>query len=501
MQARTLARPTFAAVIAGLTATVTLIVASCGPTEPIHCGPGTCSGCCTGEDKCIALDKQSFGVCGADGERCGACLPGQMCAHGACVADPDAGTGGDLCTPRTCPNGCCLGDACLMPVDQGDGFCGTGGAQCSACPSGSVCRDGACAPPMDAGSCGQRGAPCCANGGCFLGLTCQKGICDFSGGQDGGTTDAGTDAGTPKDGGSGGTQPIGAACVANSQCQSGLCRVLGFSGGYCTQSCQSSADCPAGSVCGADPSDATGATKMCFSSCAQAGTSGGCRTDYVCERRGMTGSVPGCRPACVSPTTCGAASTCDSRGFCCGADGFACCEGSSCDNGLVCDGSGYCKPSAPDAGPGTGGIGAACSGNQDCTSNVCVQEIPGGSPGCTTGPCWPGGYCIQDCTSTACPAGSSCSPANYLSSNAICVQNCPQAGGQSTCRSGYVCDLNWVTTPGQGVCVYACHSDSDCNSATLKCFGGFCCGKQTYHCCANDTCPFGGTCGSDGYCH
>lgn len=334
----------------------------------------------------------------------------------------------------------------------------------------------------DGGSCGGQGASCCAGGQCFLGLSCANGTCEVGA----------PDGGTQKDGGTSGTLPIGSACTVNSQCLSGSCRIAGFPGGYCTRSCTTSSDCPGGARCGADPGDSTGQSRLCLASCAPSGSAATCRNGYVCDQRNVSGGG-GCQPACISPATCGAASQCDPRGFCCGADGYACCNGTTCDPGLACGSDGYCQ------GPATNQpVGAACTGDSNCSSGSCVLEDPGGSAGCTTGPCFPGGYCSADCASASCPSGSSCSI--YLSS--WCFQNCAQPGTANGCRAGYVCDKNWIEGVSQAVCVDACNSNADCNSPSLNCSGGFCCGKVGYRCCGGvgGTCPNGGACGSDGYC-
>lgn len=477
-----------------------VLLLSCGPTTPPPCGPETCaSGCCTKDGECVSGDELSFQKCGRGGASCRACLIGELCSsNGQCAADPDAGTVYFGCDSTNCA-GCCAGDECISPSTQTALQCGSGGDVCATCLSGYACQQGACtvASGPDGGmECGKKGQACCANGGCFLGLVCSGGSCVTQ-------TTGGTDAGTGgMDAGTGGTQPVGSACSVNSQCVTAECRILGFPGGSCTKSCTTAADCPSGSTCGADPNDSSGQQKVCLASCATAGTTAGCRTDYVCEKRNTVGGGGACSPKCNSPATCGVATSCDPRGFCCGANGYACCNGTTCDTGLSCDSTGYCKPSGGGTDAGTGGtaaIGSPCTTHATCASNICVFQANGGSPGCTTGPCWPGGYCIADCTSAACPSGSSCSP--YLASNSICVQNCSAPGTQSTCRTGYVCDKNWIPGSTQATCIDACNSNADCNSANLQCHNGFCCGLSGYKCCANNTCPGSGTaCGADGYC-
>jgi hypothetical protein len=55
---------------------------------------------------------------------------GTECQNGSCV-----------CTAASCPNGCCMGNTCQTSNDQ---HCGTGGAACVSCPSGTTCGNGVC---------------------------------------------------------------------------------------------------------------------------------------------------------------------------------------------------------------------------------------------------------------------------------------------------------------------------------------------------------------------
>ncbi len=455
---------------------------SCGPTEAPKCGPDTCaSGCCLSETECVPLKDQSHATCGRGGNACRACLPDETCGSAGCVKSVDGGVT-TTCGPGNCA-GCCTEDGtCLAPAFQDDLFCGQGGFFCGACLSGYTCEGGGCVA-----------------------------IQSQDGGADAGTkADAGTDAGT--DGGI--KAALGAACTSNAQCATGFCQQLGFNDGYCTTSCQSASDCPSGSTCGSDPNGT--ASNICLKTCSGAGGTSGCRAGYVCEKRTTLNGSAVCVPGCNSVASCGTAPTCDNRGFCCGSAGYACCDGQSCGSGLQCT-SGYCTQCGAENGPCcTGGscsngltcsgnvcvkspIGGSCAQNGACQSGDCVTEDPGGTNGCTTGPCWPGGYCSSDCSSSTCPSGSSCT-APYLAN--MCAANCASPGTQSTCRAGYVCDKGWITaSPGQGICIDACNSDADCNSANLRCNQGFCCGQAGYRCCAGNTCPFStGTCGSDGYC-
>ncbi|MGA9520148.1 MAG: hypothetical protein WBV82_01710 [Myxococcaceae bacterium] len=482
MRARALIRWTFT-----LTACIVFAgtMTACGTTETPKCGPETCaSGCCLSDTECVPLRDQSHASCGQGGKACRACLPDETCGSAGCVRRVDAGTGG--CGPGTCA-GCCTGDGfCVAPSLQDDFSCGLGGTTCAACLTGFTCEGGGCVSTSDPGPDDAGSKP------------------------DAGST---PDAGTPPDAGT--KAALGAPCTSSSQCATGLCQQLGFNGGYCTRSCQSAADCPSGSTCGSDPNGS--ATNICLTTCSSAGGISGCRPGYVCEKRATLNGTPACVPGCNSVATCGVAPTCDGRGFCCGSEGFACCDGQSCGSGLQCT-SGYCTRCGAENGPccagGSCSNGLTCSGNvckkspvggscaqeSACQSGNCVEVAPGNTPGCDTGPCWPGGYCTADCTNNTCPAGSSCTP--YLNRpNSMCVVNCPSPGTQSTCRAGYVCDKGWIeTNPNQGICLDACNADADCNSVNLRCNQGFCCGQIGYRCCAGNTCPFSGTCQSDGYC-
>ncbi len=460
---------------------------SCG-TEPLVCGPDNCSGCCTEAGDCLPSASQSKSSCGAEGAACKPChVAGFTCSErGTCVPDD---TQTLACSADTCV-GCCDGTVCIPHLEQSEAVCGALGAACASCLGNATCVQGDCVTPVqDAGGCGAAGESCCPSFMCDQGLSCLFGVCQPGVQQDGGTSDAGvkdggmpdsgTDAGT--DAGTGGTLPIGEPCTQSAQCASNLCRIVNFPGGYCTRACSSDGECGAGATCGIDPHNAP--ARICLKTCAQAGTPSGCRPDYVCEKRAHPAGTPACVPGCTSVVNCGGASACDARGFCCGNEGFACCGGSTCNGpGTGCGTEGYCQPMA-------GGVGAACTGDGDCQSNDCITQQANGS--------WSGGYCTLQCGGQSCPSGAVCSTGF---STAICLDTCAQAGSQSDCRQGYVCDLGWA--PG-AVCVYACTSASQCSAnGTVGCQGGFCCGQVGYRCCGGvgGTCTFGGTCGANGYC-
>lgn len=496
-----------------------LSVASCGPPPAVKCTAANCSGCCTEAGECLGGARQSPQACGAMGGACRVCLPQQLCTSaGACVRDPDAGV--------------ILDDAgTIIDMDAG--------------------------VPDSGAACGARNQACCANQTCFLTLTCQRGFCDLPVGIDagpcgglgqpccsnqlctaGGTTCNGTTCvAAPQDGGPDASVVLrgtGEACALDRECIDGACLVLGFSGGYCTKSCTTSVDCVAGSQCGTNPSG-VGPTKVCLKQCSSPGQApGGCRSSYVCEANAGTSGVPVCFPGCTSPTMCGLAPSCDTRGFCCGVPGFVCCEGSTCQAGNTCT-SGSCTAGSTGGGTGGGGAGGGTGGGgtgggtggggagggtgggsgggtgggggtpggvgSACTS--WLTDCSGSLNTCFTqqGSRWTGGYCSQtqpdSCTGANCPAGSSCSP--YLVNNvtAYCLKNCTWDGAQGDCRAGYVCDRGWIRSSSQAVCYPACTSGTEC--ATGTCSSGFCCGQTGYRCCQSGTACTSGTCTS-GYC-
>ncbi|MGZ3457783.1 MAG: S8 family serine peptidase, partial [Archangium sp.] len=76
--------------------------------------------------------------------------------------------------------------------------------------------------------------------------------------------------------------------------------------------------------------------------------------------------------------------------------------------------------------PATSIVGQPCTSDNQC----------GADGFCGTN--YPGGYCSQDCLTTACPAGSKCY-ATPDGTGAYCYATCTGAGTQGSCRSSYLC--------------------------------------------------------------
>lgn len=388
------------------------------------------------------------------------------------------------CDVSNC-KGCCGADGtCHLVAAQNPQICGTAGAACTACAQNNVCASGKCELP--GASCGGRGAPCCTTGsGCLTGLFCNGGTC--------GTT--------PPPGEGGGNVPVGAACLNDGACSGGVCKQVGFKDGYCTKNCQVNGDCPSGSVCGNDPGDSSGFSRICLKSCPTLGTACA-RTDYACDKRLSFDASPACIPKCASGATCSPATRCDGRGMCCGAVGFACCsDGTACDTGNECK-NGFCELAAS-AKTATGG---ACTANNTCAGGLCMIQ---NACGATT--CWPGGYCSSSCSGpNQCGPEAGCAKFTLNSQDiGRCLDKCPAPGGttnqgQSDCRAGYVCDRGWASYEGSAnpyVCWYRCVHSNDCAAPGVECQDGYCCGRISFACCGGKggRCT-SGTCNQEGYC-
>jgi hypothetical protein len=317
---------------------------------------------------------------------------------GSCTIDESCTTG--VCLPETRHN--------AQAVWQG-GYC-SGNCEKRACPTGSCLRfeDGLsyCVSSCQDNQGCRTGYVCATSVGaclpdCRLGWPCgsalicnaQTGTCD-------------PPPVTPA--------PIGGPCTWNVECVSGLCTPeLGtsgptyWSGGSCTQDCSATA-CPAGSNC----VTFTTGDALCVDACA---ASGECRTGYVCAT-----SVGACLPDCRLGWPCGSALACNAK-------------------------TGTCDPPPVIQEP----IGAPCTWNVECISGLCTPEL--GASGPTY---WTGGSCTQDCSATACPAGSNC--VTFTTSDALCVDACAASG---ECRTGYVCATS------VGACLPDCRLGWPCGSA------------------------------------
>jgi hypothetical protein len=203
----------------------------------------------------------------------------------------------------------------------------------------------------------------------------------------------------------------------------------------------------------------------------------------LCNTESETGAADGiCRVDCTMDAECPATSHC-ALGRC----RLDCTDSSRCRSGYLCydleaDGRLECAG----AGTGTGGIGDACSGSDECAGGTfgrCLREFGAG-------------YCTDACATDAdCGAGAHCGP---VGTQRLCFLDCV---GDSDCRSGQVCD----------------YMDDD--DATTECFGRYnpagapsgslcsvpntCSGRNTAACITEPTTTFGVCtypCGPAGLC-
>lgn len=282
---------------------------------------------------------------------------------------------------------------------------------------------------------GPSGPPSCEDVGCSPGLTCVGGEC---------------------------VRPSGdgtfcSPCESGSDCDGGVCLGYPDSFGYCGRDCTSNADCGSNGFC----VGVRGGSNQCVRadsagniSC-DVGASTGCSSDSDCDAGERCNRSTGeCEMASTTGggigDECGDDSECNSgtcfRGTCSQTCNWV--DTGSCPSGFYCNGdaTGTCGDGLCVAGTaGRGALGTACSGDTDCTSLYCADDV------CAS-PCTPGG-------ATGCPAGFACQ-----GSEGGCGA-CKQAGGAGDiCETGGDClsEICAVPTGESGFCTENCTTDSDC---------------------------------------
>lgn len=104
----------------------------------VKCSSVSCAtGCCNTSNQCIT--DETAPACGTGGAECMSCGTGS-CTNSACTAPPPPG-----CGPETCPTGCCDNAGVCQPGTT-NAFCGG--------PSGGACET--CSPGADRTSCTNR---------------------------------------------------------------------------------------------------------------------------------------------------------------------------------------------------------------------------------------------------------------------------------------------------------------------------------------------------------
>ncbi len=392
--------------------------------------------------------------------------------NGICALYP--GTGSD-CATTGCPSGYeCVAGTCSRPMGDGD--------TCSPCDTGDSCTNGICLGYPDGN--GYCGRDCTTSADCASGDTCvaiegTSNQCvrvtgrtaDCTGMAMGGCT---TDSDCPSDQrcnafsreciprAAGGA--IGAACGGAADCSSGVC----FSGA-CSQSCNwlDPTSCPGGFYCNGQ------ATGTCGSGLCLAGSAGGgalgdacgastdCQSLFCAEGRCSVPCIPGGVTSCPTGTTCQTGLTADC-GSCqqAGALGDACMTNEDCSSRMCAaqaDASfctSFCDSSRPCPGgfacamvdattsvcvPDRGGLGAPCTVNESCASNICAAI--GGVSQCTR-TCDATNACPRDydCTLTSDGVTSVCQPQMRSQVTSGCGRCVVGAGSESAARP-----LTWIS--------------------------------------------------------
>lgn len=228
-------------------------------------------------------------------------------------------------------------------------------------------------------------------------------------------------------------QPVGAPCLAASDCAGNWCITedYGWPGGYCTHyACDLGSPATSCAPYGGDgiclEVGEEGATYgLCFDRCAPALGDASCRLGYQC-RSLWDGTGAG---ICVPAPICG--------------------------NGVVewgeeCEPPGVGNCDEHCVGLGAAPVGAPCATAADCAGNWCVTEAHG----------WIGGYCSHfDCDPDA-PLAS-CAPAGgdgfclevgpVTQPYGMCFDLCDPGSGDAECRAEYECVALRDGT-GRGLC-------------------------------------------------
>ena len=327
---------------------------TCVPTAPPAGGGGVCAPCGSGADCAngVCLRYPDGGTyCGADCASTSDCAAGDRCvgvsgAGNQCVRGPE---GSETCAaaPSGCTSDaeCAASERCNLATHACEPRSSGGGAAIGAtCGTATDCASGLCLAGRCSQSCNWLDTRSCPAGFYCNGMatgTCDEGLCVA---------------------GSAGSAPMGAACSASTDCQSLLC-----DHGICTTPCipSGAVGCAAGYAC-------------------QAGTSPGCGS---CQQAGAMGDVCASSADCLS----GLCATQAGGSFC-----TSLCDASRpCPGGFACEavgeGTSVCVPEA-----GSLGLGAPCTSNDACASDVCVTQ--GAAD-----------YCTRFCTaSDPCPRDYAC---------------------------------------------------------------------------------------------
>jgi hypothetical protein len=445
------------------------------------------------------------------------CTANAMCASGFCV-DGVCCTTACTGTCMTCAAAGSVGTCMPAEVgtdprdecpDDGVATCGRDGA----CDGAGACRKYAqgvmCAEASCAGSTMTLAARCDANGTCPAPATqsCAPFMCGANGVcQTVCSKDAECVSPNTCINASCGKKPLGGACTAAAECNSGFCEQGACCTTACPGTCKSCAlagtagtcsTVPAGQDplgqcadsgamgCGLDGTcDGAGACRkyLAGTTCtAPTCTTGTERATAKCDGAGVcvAGAVHDCTPyicgpnacatTCAVPTDCAQDFTCIG-GTCKKKSGGATCAGAAecatgfCEQGVCCDKA--CPgPCTACNLPGTGGVCSNVPAGQD-PLNQCTDQ---GAATCgTDGACNGAGACRLYTSGTSCAMGSCAGSTLTLASLCDGAGKC--VVGNSRSCDPFLCDTG-------AACKNTCGTNTDCTTGNL-CLNGSC-GKKS----------------------
>ena len=317
---------------------------------------------------CTCHDQCGSGFC-VDGVCCntactGTCMacnvPGQI---GSCTQVPDG------LYPV-------VAGQCIVQAAASCGFDGKcdGRGGCRRYPDGSVCSPGRCegGQVLDTKTCS---GGICRDGAA---VTCTPFACDpASGACFPHCTSDEQCAGVKCVGGSCGPKPLGGACTAAIDCESGICADGVCCNIACTGPCLSCSLPDRPGLCSPAAAGVKDPHGLCGqeapSTCGETGT---CNGQGGCSRYPV-GSV--CVPATCSGATLIPASVCDDAGSCVGGSSISCAP-FMCAQGLcrgTCQSNEQCLTPAlcVDGSCGPKGLGQTCKAASECASNFCVDGV------------------------------------------------------------------------------------------------------------------------------
>ena len=285
-------------------------------------------------------------------------------------------------------------------------------------------------------------------------------------------------------------------CDDKGSCQLGTSNgACGHLGGTCS-ACSFGQACNLGSCVATSGNGGGGGSSGGGSGGGTGGATGGGTGGGVTGGGGGT-SCDGCitgGATCINFANSNNATFCGQGGVAC----VACGAPGNCVNHVCVGGSGGGggTTGGGTGGGGTGGgtglsaIGGPCASSPNCQAGLTCRITT--QRGDTT---YPGGYCSKACsTDPDCGTGSECvggpqsSLQFYGEPSGFCVNVCPSAGSQSTCRSGYTCEFNVAGSPG------------DCWLTPIPNFNGGGIASNTGAMCTTDNCQPTGVSSLLGFC-